>query len=435
VFFSGFDLLMTVFWTGLFMFLISRLSFFQLNGIAKKWLVSVFVLKVIAGTLLAAIYTFYYTDRETADIYKYFDDSKIMTDALWTRPGDFFSMLFGLDNDNSWFSEQYYNNMNNWYRKYESNIYNDSHTIIRINALIRIFSLGSFHVHTVFSCFFSLIGLVGLYHAFRSFFSGKEKLLFVAVFLFPSVMFWSSGVLKEAYLILGTGIFLYGIFQWLNGKKSVFSVILILVGILFLLYLKVYVLMALLPGLMAYLILQWKKTLNIWLTQTVVIAICLLGWVYFEYLFPSWHMLEILVQKQQDFIRLSESMSSGSMIHLVPLEPNFLSFLQATPLAFFNVMFRPIPGESFSPFMLLASLENLAVMAGIVLAIVRLQKPDREQLKLLMFFVTFIIGLFVLIGWVTPVMGAIVRYKIPALPFLGMVIVLLVAPVQSSYQK
>ncbi|MBK6543548.1 MAG: hypothetical protein IPG10_20255 [Flavobacteriales bacterium] len=56
--------------------------------------------------------------------------------------------------------------MNNWYRQYESNMYNDAHTTIRLNAFLRLFSFGHIHVHTVFACFLSTIGLVALYKAF-----------------------------------------------------------------------------------------------------------------------------------------------------------------------------------------------------------------------------------------------------------------------------
>ena len=136
-------------------------------------------------------------------------------------------------------------------------------------------------------------------------------------------------------------------------------------------------------------------------------------------------MLEILVQKQQDFIRLSQAMNSGSMLYTVPLDPDFLSFIKAAPLAFTNVLLRPFPGESFSPFLLIASAENAILLVAMVLVVFRFQKPNKDQLNLIVFFLLFVVGLFVLIGWVTPVMGAIVRYKVPALPFLGMIVVML----------
>lgn len=57
-----------------FIFLIKRFNFFQLEGVKPIVLQLAFLVKVIAGTGLWALYTYYYTDRANADIYKYFDD-------------------------------------------------------------------------------------------------------------------------------------------------------------------------------------------------------------------------------------------------------------------------------------------------------------------------------------------------------------------------
>jgi hypothetical protein len=411
-------------WLLVFAWILRHHSFFRLKELRKNSLLYFFLLKIIAGTFLWAVYTFHYTDRANADIYKYFDDSKIMTDALYEKPLDYFSMLTGIGNDNTYFSENYYNHMNNWYRKYESNLYNDAHTIIRINAVIRIFSFGSYHVHTLFACFFSLFGLVALYKAFRKFFKHREKELALALFLMPSVVFWSSGVLKEAWLIFGLGCLVYGVFSIIEKRRTIGVFIMVMMGIVLLLYLKVYVLMALIPGGLGYLWVHYTGPGKWWWKYPASFMICALLWVYFEYLFPHYHMLEILVQKREDFIRLSEFMQSGSMLYTPDLQPNFLSFLQAAPIALANVLCRPFIGESFSPVVLMASLENLLLLAGIFFAVVRRRKLHFEQKNLLIFALGFVVLLFVIIGWVTPVMGAIVRYKVPALPFLGMLIVL-----------
>lgn len=422
---SIWEIPLIVLYLAAFIWVIAKVPFYRLNGLPKNFLIIIFLLKVIAGTILAAVYFYYYTDRSTADIYKYFDDSKIMTDALWSHPGDFFRMLFGFDNDNAYFSEQYYNHMNNWFRPYESNLYNDSHTIIRINAVMRIVSFGSYHVHTVFACFLSLTGLTGLYKSFVSFCSDKQKLLAAVVFLLPSVMFWASGVLKESFLIFGLGILFYSFIQFSERKFRWRWLPFTLIAFLLLLYLKVYVLMALLPGMIAYFWVMKSNYKLMWLKYGVVLIVSIIAAVYFEYIFPDYHMLEIFVQKQQDFIRLGKAMNSGSQIVLMPLTSHWWSFLQAAPHAFYVVMFRPFIWESTSPFMLLAGAENLLLITGVFILFFRFRKPDRAQLNLVLWSLSYVILLFVLIGWVTPVLGAVVRYKVPALPFLGMILVVL----------
>ncbi|MCC6836969.1 MAG: hypothetical protein IT234_00405, partial [Bacteroidia bacterium] len=202
------EIILSLAYTTFFVFLIQKIRFFELSGISKKWVTGAFLLKVIAGFAVWAIYTFYYTDRATSDIYKYFDDSKVIFDALKSNPSHYLAMLTGIGNDGADFN-QYYYQMNFWARAHDTNVLNDSHTIIRFNALVRLFSMGYFNVHTVFMCFLSFIGLVAIYKTFSEFLIDKKKELFFVVFLLPSVLFWGSGVLKEGILFFALGVMIY----------------------------------------------------------------------------------------------------------------------------------------------------------------------------------------------------------------------------------
>ena len=82
------------------------------------------------------IYTYYYTDRVTSDVFKYFDDSKILFDSIKSNPIDFFQMLFGLDFNTAYFHEHYYSKMGYWYRVNNSNFLSDTHIMIRFNMFV-----------------------------------------------------------------------------------------------------------------------------------------------------------------------------------------------------------------------------------------------------------------------------------------------------------
>jgi hypothetical protein len=433
--FTTADIILFPLYLVIFLIIIRKSRFFKDSDLPGYWFTGVFLMKVAAGTFLAFIYTYYYSDRQTADIYKYFDDSRIMYDALWNKPADFFRMLFGVENDNQYFNTEYYNHMNNWFRKYESNIYNDSHTIIRLNALIRIFSFGSYHVHTLFACFLSLAGLTAIFHAVKKMASDRIIPVAIGIFLFPSLIFWGSGVLKEAFLLFGLGFLVKGFFELTERNFSAKGIILATIGIVMLLYLKVYVLMALLPGMIAYFWVHYTDHRKAIAKYLIVILLTVFAGAGFHYLFPDYKILYILEQKQEDFLNLARAMNSGSIIYSIDLEPEFWSFLKAAPLAFFNVMFRPFFGESFSPFLILASIENAFVLIGIYYIISYFRKPAGSVKNLVLLSLTFVILLFILIGWVTPVMGAIVRYKVPALPFLGIAIVMLISKEKFRYKN
>ncbi|MBK6893687.1 MAG: hypothetical protein IPH00_11230 [Flavobacteriales bacterium] len=182
-------ILLTCGYVAAFLFVIRRWRFFEAPGLPKRTICALFLLKVAVGTALWWIYTYHYPDRSTADIYRFFDDGNVLFSALPDHPGDYFRMLFGIGNDNAHFNEHYYAVMNNWHRKYDTGYYNDAHTMIRYSALVRLFSFGVYHVHTVFACFLSLVGLVALYKTFIGFVPEMNRALMAGLFLWPVMLF------------------------------------------------------------------------------------------------------------------------------------------------------------------------------------------------------------------------------------------------------
>ncbi|MCG3164953.1 MAG: hypothetical protein POELPBGB_00713 [Bacteroidia bacterium] len=468
------------------------MKFFECEGISRRAIQGVFILKILFGILLYLVYTFYYTDRSTADIYKYFDDSKVMFDSLFINPKDYFQMLLGIHNDTPYF-DTYYNQMNHWYREYDSNLYNDSHTIIRFNAVIRLFSMGVYNVHTVFMCFLSLLGLTAIYKTFITVMKEKSLLLYGAVFLIPSVLFWGSGVLKEGLLFFGLGFLVYYSHKVISGDWNLKSIFWILFSIALLALTKFYVAIAVIPALVA----------NYWIEKTGNRNVLLKYIASYLLLFSiglfATNSLQVLVQKQKDFINLANGGTylqritaektdtiyiasglheqleinrktkeveitgkidycrvwtngklgeetefvgaknfketeylllldygkTGSTIEIQKLEPNILSFLKATPKALYNTYFRPFFFESFSPFILMAGFENLFIILLTIVAIIFADKKILTE-KLFWLCVFFTIVIFALTGLITPVIGAIVRYKIAALPLLLIALFMLV---------
>lgn len=415
------EIIYTLAWIVLLTFALKKLAFYQLPGLNRWWVVYIFYLKILAGLVMFYIYTHYYPDRQTADIFRYFDDSKYMYDALWHRPVDFFRMLTGIGNDSPNF-DVYYQQMNNWYRVYESNIYNDSHTIIRCNALLRVFSFGFYQVHNVVMCFVSLTGLVALYRFFYKLFLDKSRLLFVAVFLMPSVVFWGSGVLKEGLLIFALGVFLYTLKKMLERKFSILKLI-FLAGCLLLLFItKFYILFVLFPMVIGYIWCKWTNEKKCVLKFSFVILFVSGIVLSVPLLIHGINIPQIIAQKQHDFIGLAQSVNSGSLISDRMLQPTWIDIVKQAPLAFFQTFSQPRIFEKQSVLTLAAALENLIVYLTIVVAIF-FRKKIKNISSEIWLSIGFFIGIYILIGLTTPVVGAMVRYKVPALIFLMVTLV------------
>jgi hypothetical protein len=397
--------------------------FFEIEGISKKTLSIIFLVKIVFGLLLWAIYTFYYTNRATADIYKYFDDSKVIFDTLKTNPVHFFKLLFGIANNTPEF-DTYYTTMNFWARKLDSNIYNDSHTIIRFNALLRIFSMGYFNVHTVFFCFLSLTGLTALYKTFIPYLSDKKKELLIVVYLLPSVLFWGSGALKESIILFALGMLVY-YFSKLFTLKSIVCCVAVA---LLLAFSKFYVWLSILPGLLFIFWIKRSSTQYVFLKFITIIAIGTLLAVFSEELVGFQSPFVTLSQKQMEFNLLASGNAidannqtiavAGSVLNVAPLQATFYSFLSNAPAALWHLFFRPYLWDSFSPLVLMAAFENILLLFVIGFCILFIKSLKTINWAYVLFCLSFVLIQFVIIGETTPIVGAIVRYKVPALPFL-----------------
>jgi hypothetical protein len=409
----------------LLLLLMRRLRFFSAApGLPWAWLAGLFVLKILAGTALWWIYTHLYTDRHTADIFKYFDDSAVLFSALPDKPGDYLRMITGLGTDTDHYRDTYFMRMNNWFRQYESGVYNDAHTVIRFNALVRLISFGEFHVHTVVSAFLSLTGLVGIYRAFVGFLPGLERALMAAVFLLPSVLLWASGVLKESLLFLGLGLVLYQVFRLFDRRYSPTGILALLAALYLLLHLKFYVLLSLLPALLLY---GWTRGRPAWglLWKAVVLyGGGLLLVVNLHHLLPGADVLGLIALKQKDFIGLAVNTGSGSFVMPPLLTGSLPSFLENAPYAVYITLFGPMVHFS-GPLGLISAVEN-ALLVGLVALMLVYTKPWRQvDRPLVVSLLAYMVVLALVIGWTTPVMGAIVRYRTPLLPFLPIIALLL----------
>ncbi|MCB0793657.1 MAG: hypothetical protein KDB88_02875 [Flavobacteriales bacterium] len=390
----------------------------------------VFLLKALSGTALWYVYTYLYTDRATADLYKYFDDSAVMFSALPERPMDYLRMLLGIGNDTQYFTDTYYVHMNNWFREYEGNLYNDSHTMIRFNALVRLISFGSLHVHTVFACALSLIGLTALYKAIAPQMPGKEYGVGAALFFIPSVLFWGSGVIKESLLFFALGSLVMQVFRWMRNGPDLRGALIVLLCTTLLFFLKFYVLVSMIPGLLA---LYWcrRSRGRVFPRFAGVLALFALIALNVQYIIPGFNVLEVLYWKHRDFIGLAQSMDSGSFLDPVSLRPDIWSFVKAAPHALYITLFGPIHTATDGLLGAMAGMETIALLALVVLILRRRRSLAEVDLALVLYCLSFVLLLSLMIGYTTPVMGAVVRYRTPLLPFV-VIAVLAFSDVQSS---
>jgi hypothetical protein len=411
------NLLVTGFYLLLFNYLFYRFKSLQLKGYKAFVTPLLFNLKFITGIFVWCIYTFYYKDIQNNDIHKFYNDALVLRNAAAQNTTAFLLLATGIKNDS--ITQPYTAQMKNWERNFDEAPINENRTIIRINALLMFLTFRTYFAHILIMCFVALVGWVLIFNSVFASANGKPGLLALLVLLLPSVLFWASAVIKEPILVFGLGLFVYGLIKLRSGvqdAKFLTTAFLLVTGALILLSIKFYVLACLLPASLAFLLLWKAQKLAVIITKYVFINIFLLTLAFsVQNFIPRINLPQMLVNKQRHAIKEAEYFNAGSLISIPAITPDAYSIIKTAPVGIWNSILRPYLWEGRNPMMLASALENLLVLAIIVLALLYRNKSG-APVNLILFLLTFSLTYFALIGICTPVLGNLVRYKAPVLP-------------------
>lgn len=320
-----------------------------------------------------------------------------------------------------------------------------------IIRLVAIFSFFTFGRYLLINLFFSMIAFSGIWRLFRFFYElypHLHKKLAVAVLFLPTVVFWSSGILKDPISMGMLGWMTYCIYYTFYKREEIFKNGLISIAAIWVLStVKPYILFAFLPFFALYLLLShlhlikgvMSKLAMILLVSVVIIAGFILMSEKLQDEMGSFALEKIgesVQMQQKNFIGMSDRAESSFSLGR-EYDGSFSSLVRIAPLAINATLFRPYLWESKKISTLLSSLESLSLMlftlfvlfkAGIWLFVSSIFK---DPMVLFCFFFSIIFALF--IGATTLNFGTLVRYKIPCMPFY--IIALLLIQDKKMQQK
>ena len=312
--------------------------------------------------------------------------------------------------------------MSNWVRSYDNGLLNDNRLVIRFNAFLRIFSFGNYHIHTLIFNFIAFIGSVSMGNVFYAVSKSKLK-SYLAVFIIPSVVFWSSGIFKESILLFALGVFLFHFYSACIGKWSKKRGVILLGTLGILIVMKLYVFVAFLPACICYFMSKNKET-PYWTYFRVYGLFFLIG-MGLAVVAPQYSFIDLIVDKQRDFINLSKFYEVNSAFAMDYLEPTLWSLIKASPEAILNVFTKPWLGEVNSLLFIPPLFENLLLFFLLLICFSWRKKLSPNQARFAFFCLSFTMLVYLIIGLTTPITGALVRYKIPVTPFLWFSILLI----------
>lgn len=379
------------------------------------------IISRLVGSVLFALV--HHTVYQYGDTWNYFTyGSYYMWEALWDDPSIAFTMVFQSQFDEfNPITVDYVSRMQAW---------NGGNLMIKTTFFVSLIT-GHSYIPTAF--IFSLIGFFGLwriYIVFVSYYPHLYRELAFACFFSPSMIFWSSGVMKEAICIGALGGAFYAFHRIGKQFSWIYIIQLILFSLVILIY-KSYILICFLGVGFYWLYLQFinqisSKTLR-WLIGPFLLlsfisagitSIFLVG--YFE---PKYSIAKVMetVESSSTYLYKKSLTEQGSAYFLGDLDYSIGGMIKKIVPGINVSLFRPYIFEAKNPVMLISALESsIFLLIGLLVLFKLFLKPSKISIEiqpLVSFSIAFTLIFAYFIGISTLNFGTLVRYRIPILPF------------------
>ncbi len=374
---------------------------------AKSYFWPALSLKIIAGVAVGALYFFHY---RTGDTISYWQDSVKISAFLQSSPAEALSFFW----DESTTPD------------FVFSLQQQAPRSLFFSKICGLFAFATGGNYWMMSALASVISFLGAWFLFRrasELFPSHQRAAAIAFLLFPSVVFWSSGLIKESVGLAALYFLIAICLAMVNGRMpSAAAWVLTFLSLWIGWNLKYYWMGIFLPvAIPTVLTAIVKRTrpslvrydLIMWLGLFLVFLLA--GTNIHPNFYPS-RFLEVIYQSNLEFARLSDP---PRIVQYFNLEPSLASLLLNAPAALIAGLFRPFVWESFNLLSIIAGIENLILLVLFVMALPGLARfrSSPHRLSLLAGLV-YVILLTSFLALSTPNFGTLSRYKIGAIPVL-----------------
>lgn len=380
--------------------LLTRLRLLNESGLSKTQLILLYLLKVTAGIFYGWIGIYY---GRTAH----------MTDTWYYHVGGLHEQALLLENPRKFFAELFIDPYDSGHLKFFSthnSYWNDlkANALMKGLGLLNLISGGYYNVNLLFYNFIGLFGSVAFYRVLTHRYPKQHLLVVIGVFGTPSVLFWTSGIHKEGILLLALGLIVYGTyFSFQQAHWSVNRTAACLLGLLLILIFRNHLLVALLPALLLWYILEKRKQHRA-VTAGLVYATFIGLFFWSAHLNPRINLPQAVATKQLEFLQLK----GHSSLSIDTLQPTPIGFLKNLPQALDLALTRPHLSNARHLLSLAAALEAIGwILLLLIFFIYRDRTSPWPAQPLDYFLLAFSLSVALLIGFSINNLGAIARYR------------------------
>jgi hypothetical protein len=378
-------------------------------------------MRIVGSIAFAYVHTYFYG----GDSYNYFiNGSRHIWDAFLDNPGLAFKILL-VDPQESYLYPDIHN--------YTSRIllWTGSPLVIKLSAFIGFFT---FHTYTTNALIFSLIcfsGLWKMYITILSYYPSLYKVLGYSIFLFPSLIFWGSGVMKDPLTMGALG---WAFFAWdslfIKRKKMFSSFIILLISFWIIINFKTYIFVCFIPVALLWSIYNFSDRIKDKLLKAmfkplliiISVASSILALNIYSKYEENYGIDNLSKQAaiSYNYIKIMSG-ATGSAYDIGVQDGSIEALIKVLPAAINVALFRPYLWEAKNLFMFISSLESLYFLIITIQLIYGLGiKNIFAEISanvLLIFLILFTLLFAFGTGASSGNFGTLVRYKIPLIPF------------------
>ena len=389
------------------------------NPIYKYYTRGVLV-KLLGAVVFCLVYIFYYKGGDTIT---YYETARALANLFRVHPDDFMKVVFEAPSPENYFL--FDGRITGFPWPY---MYYNPQTFL-VTKLVCPFLILTFNSYMLSTILFSWISFIGIWKLFKmlSIYLKEDvgKIAFAVLFI-PSVVFWGSGIMKDTITFSATCWFVYAFHNVLIlKKKRVVNIISMIIMGYLIVAIKPYIMYALLPGAIIWLfhskIVKIKSSFIRYSIIPLIYVVGMGGGMVLLGSISNFNLNSAIfaaVEKQSD---LKQGYYKGSSFDIGKTDASINGVLTKAPSALLAGLFRPFVFEAKNVMMILSGIENAIYLYFTIIILIRLRVKNFFKLifnnPIVLFSLSYVILLSFIVGISTSNFGAMVRFKIPYLPF------------------
>ena len=372
-----------------------------------------FFAKIIGGVSLGLIYMYYYQHGDTT---AYFRVANVLNEGINDSIVTWAQLIFGDINSPDLF--EYKSRMSRYTSGSEL-------FLIRITSILSMFSFKGYYTTVLWFASFSFLGSWFMYKTLIRWYPDLKFKLAIALFFIPSVVFWGSGLMKDSIVLGCLGFLIFGVAYFRNENKWI-GLVIISTTLWLLTSIRGFMLpLLLIPAFFVFLL---KFTVNVkhfaLRGLAIIIGVFLITagtLAYFSEFSNQLMSFAREVQISSNYLYRVSLQKGGSAYSIGTVDGTIQNLVELAPSAIWVALYRPYPWEANNLVMLLTALENLTLLLGTLLILLRVGVISTIRIVIsddfLQYAIVFCIFFAFVAGISTFNFGSLARYRIPILPF------------------